>query len=125
ETSHIIGPLGGEVTVTVPLNAPSSVNAGNLGAVISSVQNLGEVLIKRGHRAITLTNGQSIQRSYVITPSNNGGLDATLRLRYLDSELNGLPEGDLGLWRSVDGLRGDYENFSGRDASQNYVDRTG
>src|SRR5690606_32042722 len=48
ETSHIIGPLGGEVTVTVPLNAPSSVNAGNLGAVISSVQNLGEVLIKRG-----------------------------------------------------------------------------
>lgn len=125
ETSHIIGPLGGEVTVTVPLNAPSSVNAGNLGAVISSVQNLGEVLIKRGHRAITLTNGQSIQRSYVITPSNNGGLDATLRLRYLDSELNGLPEEDLGLWRSVDGLRWDYENFSGRDASQNYVDRTG
>ena len=125
ETSHIVGAGGGEVLINAVLNAPVAVDAGNLGAVISSSKNLGSVLIKRGHQQFTLTNGNSILRSYTIAPANNSALDATLRFNYLDSELNGIEENKLAMWRSVDGVTWEYENFSGRDEAENYVDRTG
>jgi hypothetical protein len=46
----------------------------------------------------------SIQRSYLIMPDNNTGLNATLRFYYLDAELNGKNENTLTLWRSTDGI---------------------
>jgi hypothetical protein len=49
ETSRITGTLGGYIEITNTLNAPSSVNPGNLGAIITSSQNLGNTIIRRGH----------------------------------------------------------------------------
>src|SRR5882724_4122074 len=40
-SSHIVGLNGGNVSFTTTLNAPAAVNPGNLGAVITSAQNLG------------------------------------------------------------------------------------
>ncbi len=44
-----------------------------------------------------ITTGRAINRYYTVTPST--GLTATLRLAYLESELNGIAEGDLELFR--------------------------
>ncbi len=41
----------------------------------------------------------AVQRTYTITPTGGSGFSATLRLHYLDAELNGNVEADLGLWR--------------------------
>jgi hypothetical protein len=37
----------------------------------------------------------AVQRTYIITPTGGSGINATLRLRYLDSELNGNTEAGL------------------------------
>ncbi|HEX7846112.1 MAG TPA: hypothetical protein VF476_09965, partial [Chitinophagaceae bacterium] len=72
ETSRIIGPNGGYVEITNTLNNPASLNPGNLGAIISSSQNLGSTVIRRGH-AVQSGGGisTSVQRYYDIVPSNN------------------------------------------------------
>lgn len=124
-TSNIIGPAGGEIIRTATLNAPSAVNPGNLGAQISSSQNLGTVVVRRGHQAQTLSHANSILRYYVISPANNSGLNATLRFHYFDTELNGLTENTLTQWRSVDGVNWTYHGFNTRDVSLNHVEKTG
>ncbi len=124
EASHIEGPAGGEVLVTTSLNAPSDANPGNLGAVISSTQDLGSVLIRRGHTSQTLPGGGGILRYYNISPANNNTLAATLRFLYFDAELNGQSEASLAQWRSVDGVDWGYEGFTTRDNTQNYVEKT-
>jgi hypothetical protein len=45
--------------------------------------------------------GSAVQRTYTITPNGGAGLSATLRLHYLDSELNGNVETTLGLFRNT------------------------
>ncbi len=124
EDSRIIGPAGGEVLLTTVLNAPSNANPGNLGAIIVSPQDLGIVLLKRGHQLQSLPGG-SILRSYEITPANNNGLEATLRFHYFDAELNNLPENSLTLWRSTDGINWTDQGHTGRDITENYVEKTG
>src|SRR6187200_2686838 len=80
ENNRIIGPNGGFVEITQNMNAPASVNAGNLGATISSSVNLGSVTIRRGHLPQSgIGLATSIQRYYLITPQNNIGLNATFR----------------------------------------------
>jgi hypothetical protein len=44
--------------------------------------------------------GTGVQRTYTITPNGGSGFSATLRLHYLDSELNGNVETTLGLFRN-------------------------
>lgn len=41
----------------------------------------------------------AVQRTYIITPTGGGGYAATLRLRYLESELNGNTEALIDFWR--------------------------
>jgi hypothetical protein len=128
EANRIVG-TSGEVIITTELNAPQTVNAGNLGAVITSNANLGLVTIKRGHAAMSgagLTN--SVQRYYSISPANNTNLNATLRLNYFDAELNGQNEDFLVIWQLnplFDGANWQNLSHSGRDASANYVQRAG
>jgi len=101
ETAHITGSTGGEVILTLNLNAPNNVNPGNLGAFITSFGDLGNVTIKRGHQLQSgngLTAG--INRYYDIQPTNNIGLKANLLLNYLDAELNALDETTLVLLES-------------------------
>lgn len=128
ETSRITGTGGGKVvTFATGVSSPASFNAGNIGASISSAQNLGNVSITRMHKYIQNTeyaDRQSIQRTYLIEPQNNNGLNATLRFYYFDAELNGNNENGLTLWRSGDGVTWLQTNFTSRDAVNNYVERT-
>lgn len=116
----------GYVTITVNMNAPSLVNAGNLGAFISSTSNLGTVNVKRGHKPQSgtgLTN--SISRYYDIVPATNGTLNATIELLYFDAELNGQEEGALSLMQSTNSGTGWTSlGFDQRSATDNYVRKT-
>ena len=127
ENNRIIGPNGGFIEITQNMNAPASINAGNLGATITSDADLGSVTIRRGHIAQTgtgLTN--SINRYYLISPANNNALNATLRMKYFDAELNGQNENALVIYKS-DNSGTDWANMSQttRNANANYVEKTG
>jgi hypothetical protein len=125
-TGHITG-TSGYVEGSMVLNAPVSQNPANLGAIISSAQNLGLVIVRRGHQSQTNTagSGNSILRYYDISSSNNTSLDATLRFHYFDDELNGLPENTLVLWKSTGGGQWANQGFTSRDVGINYVEKTG
>jgi hypothetical protein len=127
ETSRITGTTGGYVEITNSLNVPSSINPGNLGAIISSFQNLGSTLIRRGHQSQVngVGAGNSIFRYYDIAPTNNTSLNATLRFSYFDAELNSLAESNLQLWKSPDNINWSNLGFISRDISANYVEKTG
>jgi hypothetical protein len=127
ETSHITGANGGYVQIINTLNAPSLVNPGNLGAVITSTQNLGSTIISRGHTSQTngLGGGNSILRYYDIIPTNNVSLNATLQLNYLDAEVNGLDENSLVLWKSVDNVQWLSQGVDTRNTTTNYVNKAG
>lgn len=127
EASHITGATGGYTEITVPLNAPSAVNPGNLGAIISSTQNLGNTLIRCGHTSQmnSPSSSNSIYRYYDITPANNTALNATLRLFYFDTELNGLAENTLELWKNTNSSTWANTGYTSRDAAANYVEKTG
>jgi hypothetical protein len=126
EASHITG-TGGKIRITKVLNAPSSENPGNLGAIITSGQNMGSVTIGRGHESQTSANGagNSVLRYFDISPANNTGLSATLRLNYLDAELNGLDENTLVFWKSADNSAWAQQDFTSRSTTSNYVEKTG
>lgn len=65
----------------------------------------------------------AIDRTYTITP-NGGSPSATLRLRYLDSELNGNVESHLDLWR-FNGVVWIDEGQTARNAANNWVEKSG
>jgi len=110
------------------LNAPVSSNPGNLGAVISSTQNMGNTIIRRGHRSQTngIGNGSSILRYFDIIPANNAGLNATFRFVYFDAELNAFDENVLNFWKSPDfGNSWALVGFNTRNTAINFVEKTG
>jgi hypothetical protein len=116
----------GMIYIQQSLNAPNGVNPGNLGAVITTMQDAGLVTIQRGHAVqTTAAQAKSIKRYYLITPANNSNLNATVRLQYFDEELNGLTDGALQLF-SKKGT--DDWQLLGRDAgnaTDNYVQKQG
>ncbi len=89
----------GQIQTTRNLNNIDEDVAG-LGAKITTSADMGSTTIIRGHEA---QGPQGIERYYQINPANNSGLNATLVFNYLDSELNGLTEADLRLFKSTDG----------------------
>lgn len=125
-TGRIYG-TSGYIQITQDINAPNSLNPGNLGAILTSESNLGSTNIKRGHAAAASPLGYNgIKRYYDITPTVNTGLNATLRFYYLDNELNGQTEENFYLYKSTDGG----ENWlaigaSAADYSNNYVEQSG
>ena len=126
ENNRIIGANGGFVEITQDMNSPLAVNAGNLGATITSDENLGSVIIRRGHIPQNGTGlPAGINRYYTITPANNSNLNATLRLRYFDAELNSQNENILVLYKSNNN-GADWNNMSqtSRNTNANYVEKT-
>ena len=92
----------GYITTTRSINAPSALNVGGLGAVLTTAANLGSTEIRRGHTVQSgLNGGTSIARYFDITPTNNDGLDASMIFNYDDTELNGKPESTLKLFKST------------------------
>ena len=125
ETSRIYDANAGYIEITTALNAPSSANPGNLGAIISSSQNLGSTTIRRGHQSQPVPAKESIFRYYDILPSNNNSLNATFRFQYFDAELNGFDENTIVMWKSPDNINWTNESFTTRNTIANYVEKTG
>ena len=126
ETRHVIGANGGQLLLNTVLDAPVNANPGNLGAVITSSQNLGNVIIKRGHKSQAgLGSVNSLFRYYEIDPEKNSNLDASLQINYFDGELNGLDENSLVFFKSDDGVTWSNEGFNSRNTNGNFIDKTG
>ncbi|OQP66860.1 hypothetical protein A3860_00380 [Niastella vici] len=127
ESSRITGTIGGYVQITSNLNAPSGVNPGNLGAVITSAQNLGSTVIRRGH--VSQTNGSglgsSVFRYYDIVPTNNSALNTTLNFNYFDAELNSLDENALIVATSPNAINWNSKGFDTRNIITNVVTKSG
>jgi len=116
---------GGYLRRVATLNAPTGINLGNLGAELTSTQNLGSTEVRRSHIPATLNSG-GVARRYVITPTNNSGLNAKLRFYYWDSELNDNDENTMVLWRSPDnGVSWTAQTNNTRNTSANWVEATG
>ena len=122
EVTHVTGPNGGVLQTTVSLNAPQAQNPGNMGAIITSPQNLGSVTIKRWHGP---ADAGKANRYYEITPSLNTALNATLRFQYLDAELNNQSEPGLVLF-TRNNTQAPWTNlgWDTRDAVLNDVSKT-
>src|SRR5579871_3330765 len=124
ETSNITGLAGGSISISnSSVNAPAQYNIGNLGAVLTSAQNLGALTISRSHVPVAVSTSSGIQRTFFISPANNNSLNATLRFYYFDAELNGKDENTLGLWKSTDGNTWNFVGADNRDATNNYVEK--
>jgi hypothetical protein len=124
--SRFVGTTGGEIVLHTFLNAPFNANPGNLGLLITSNQQLGDVTIIRGHQSQSGSQiTSSTLRYYKISPANNNNLNATLRFNYLDGETNGLDENSLSLFRSENGINWSDIGFTSRDAAANFVEKAG
>jgi hypothetical protein len=102
-------------------------NPGNLGLIITSGANWGNTVIRRSHNTFTNPGGgSSIARSYVVQPANNTGLNAFLRMYYMDAEINGLDENTFDFYHSTDGgaLWTDIGSVS-RNTTLNFVNING
>jgi hypothetical protein len=100
---NLVTGTSGVVTTTRTLTAPPLTdNIAGLGISIGSAADLGSTVLTRGHATQT-AGGSSITRYFDVTPATNTGLNATLRFRYDESELNGTSEPTLALYRSTDG----------------------
>jgi len=116
----------GKIMITKELNSPASVNVGGLGAMITSSANLGNTTVERYHYVPNGGGSQGISRVYNIVPVNNSSLSATLKLNYDESELNGIDESKLGLFKSVTGNDNSWMELGGTvNTSQNNVELTG
>jgi len=126
ETSRISGITGGYVEATATLNAPTAANPGNLGAFITTAQNMGLTTVRRGHvsQQNSAGAGNSIYRYYDLLPASTPS-SLNLQLNYFDAELNGLNESDLNIWKSNDTLHWFLQGYTSRDASANFVTYNG
>lgn len=125
ENSATVTGTSGKIVTTRTLNAPSSANPGKLGLEISSSANLGVTTIERYHDARTGNGNQSIKRVFRIIPSLNTGLNASLRIYYDNSELNSIPEQNLVMFTSANGVN--FWNLTGGtvDTLNNFVNVSG
>ncbi|MBK8467519.1 MAG: hypothetical protein IPL32_17010 [Chloracidobacterium sp.] len=65
----------------------------------------------------------AVTRSYVITPTGGSGFSSTVRLHYLDSELNANTEATLKLFRFIGSWT--QVGVSANDTTNNWVEQTG
>lgn len=99
---NTVSGTSGYITTTRTLNAPSGLDVGGFGALLTTSANLGVTEIRRGHAVQSGLSGYtSILRYYDILPSTNTGLNATLGFSYDHSELNGKVEAGMGLFSST------------------------
>lgn len=93
----------GYIQISNTINNQNNINLGNLGAIISTPNNLGVVTIRRGHKPQILqgvTTG--INRYYDVYPTNNSFTNNSLVFNYFDAELGIHTEGGLNLYKSAD-----------------------
>jgi hypothetical protein len=126
EISRIIGPTGGEVTITTNMNKPNAVNPGDIGVSFTSQSNLGSVTIKRGHLSQSGTGlTASINRYFNIQITGKKIKATTTKINYFDAELNGQDENTLAFYQSLNnGANWTNQSFTSRDAGANWVEKS-
>ena len=74
-------------------------------------------------KSVPAAKANAVTRTYTVTPTGGSGYTATVRLHYLDAELNGNLESALELWH----LSGTWtsQGQDSRDATANWVEKTG
>lgn len=115
ETSFVLGVV--QVRRTVVLAVPQ--DFGNIGFTLTTNgQAAGQTLVIRltGLTYSGAGTSSSVQRQFNVVPDNNTNLNATLVFRYLDRELNGIPENDLVLFQSANS--GQTWGLVGKDSQQ-------
>jgi hypothetical protein len=116
---------GGYLTGTLNVNAPSGLNLLGLGIEATDAQDWGSTTVTRWHDVTVVGPYQSIARKYRIEPSNNSGLNVSLRFHYLDpDETNGQMESSFRVWKSSDNSTW-AQLSSTPNTSSNYVEATG
>ena len=125
ETSRALTTGSGYIQANSILNNPSSVNLGNLGAMITSTANMGNTIIRRGHAVQTgvVGSNNSISRYFDIIPMNNLNLKAVLRFFYFDAELDTIPEATLHQYKSVNNVNWDFVGADARNTTTNFVEK--
>jgi hypothetical protein len=119
----------GKITTTRNLNNISSLDVGGMGCLLTTTQDMGSTTISRGHAPQSGTGlpNATISRYYDIVPTNNTGLNATMRFHYFDNELGGIGgnEASFELYRSTDGGVNWTERFGAVNTAANYVNLPG
>src|ERR1044072_9461801 len=154
-TTNVGGSVTGVLTLTTDLTidvanseilTQSGTSAG-AGDVLGTVRrtDVGATTSAFGNPNVQITNGGSatgdvslakgasggfaaaVARGYSIIPATGTGAGATVRLRYLDGELNGNSEAGLTLWRATGSPSGPWldQGFTTRDTTANWVELTG
>jgi type IX secretion system substrate protein len=113
QSSRITGLRGGVVLIRTSV-ASSTANPGNLGAIIHAYQTIGDVTIKRGHKAQTgIFMDEGIERYYDIEFSNNELNHVQLHFDYFNTEMNGQEEARIKIYKSDDnGFHWSQQNVS-------------
>jgi hypothetical protein len=110
----------GTITTTRSLSNIDT-NVAGLGAEITEDGNLGSCTIVRGVQA---QGGLGIDRYYQITTGNSPS-NATFIFHYYDSELNGITESQLALFKSSDGSSWTEQTLATLDIDNNTLTLTG
>lgn len=119
EKSRAIASGRGFITATAEVTA-STVNPGNLGAIINSPIVLGNTVVKRGNVISNNGSDNSANLYFEITPANNRDLNASVAFKYFETELNGIDEKEVSVY-SNRGSNWLNEGNEYRDAKQNLV----
>lgn len=125
ENSFLLGVVQTNRVVTLGV----AQDFGNMGFTLTTTgRAAGQTLASRltGLTFSGAGSSRSVQRQFNLVPDVNGGLNATLVFRYLDRELNGIPEPDLVLFQSQNS--GATWGFVGKDAqnqSTNEITKSG
>jgi len=120
EGSGLLSGSSGSITTIRSLSNIAE-NVAGLGAELTTSANLGSTEIIRSHAP---AGDRAIERKYYINPTTNTGLNATLVFHYDDSELNGLTESTLALFKSENGSTWT-EQSSTLDADNNTLTLSG
>lgn len=96
--------ISGKIETTRNLSGITAENVGGLGAIITTAADMGSTLIQRNHTSndAVFGVGNSVNRIYMINPTNNAGLNASLVFSYSDYDLNFTTEANLKLAKSTD-----------------------
>ncbi|HEY8188006.1 MAG TPA: carboxypeptidase regulatory-like domain-containing protein, partial [Pyrinomonadaceae bacterium] len=137
--------LNGDLTTTTSFVLTENGTSSGTGDVVGTVRRMDvnataksfgnpNVQIANGGTATTvdidLAKGApggfatAVSRGYSIVATGGTVSAATVRLHYLDSELNGNAEGSLTLWRVTSNTWTD-QGFDSRDTGANWVEKTG
>ncbi len=119
--------INGKLVTTQSVASPAALNIGGMGLSLTTSIDLGNTLVERYHSAGTGNGNYGILRYYHIQPAqNNSALNATVRLYYDDSELNGLDKTKLALFKSKTAVDNSWDLVGGTvNTTDNYVEASG